>query len=239
MNKLFPYRTCRFDATGWAPPRGQEENPSPDWKLKRLARPCTQYYLHRCNAPCVGNVTREQYDAIIRQVTLFLEGKHEEVLDELRRHMAEAAENLEFERAAALRDRVKAVEQVLEKQKIINTTGPGDQDVIALASADDETCAQAFFFRGGKLAGREYFILQGTRDTSPSEVMTSFIQQFYDAAPHLPAELILQHEPEDAEALRQWLRQKRGAAVTLTVPQRGDKVRLVAMVAQNAGEVLE
>ncbi len=239
MNKLFPYRTCRYDATGWAPPRGQEENPPSDWKLKRLARPCTQYYIHRCNAPCVGNVTREQYDDVVRQAVLFLEGKHEEVLDELQRQMGEAAENLEFERAAALRDRVKAVEQVLEKQKIVNTTGPGDQDVVALASTDDETCAQVFFFRGGKLAGREYFILQGTRDTLPGEVIGSFLQQFYDAAPHIPAEIVLQHEPEDAEALRQWLRQKRGGAVSLTLPQRGDKVRLVQMVAQNAAEVLE
>ena len=239
MNKLFPYRTCRYDGSAWAPPRGQEANPPSDWKLKYLPRPCTQYYIHRCNAPCVGNVSREQYDAVIKQVLLFLEGKHDEVLADLRAQMDEASENLEFERAAALRDRVKAVEQVLEKQKIINTTGPGDQDVVALAGADDETCAQVFFFRNGKLAGREYFILQGTRETPPGEIMESFLQQFYDQAPHIPGEVVLQHEPEGSEALRAWLRQKRGAAVTLTVPQRGDKLRLVEMVAQNANEVLE
>jgi excinuclease ABC subunit C len=239
MNKIFPYRTCRYDAASWAPPRGHEENPPPEWKLKLLPRPCTQYYIHRCNAPCVANVSREQYDAVIRQVILFLEGKHEEVLADLRHQMDEASENLEFERAAALRDRVRAVEQVLEKQKIINTTGPGDQDVVALASEDDETCAQVFFFRGGKLVGREYFLLQGTQDTSPSEILSSFLQQFYDSAPHIPAELVLAAEPADEEALRAWLRQKRGGAVTLTVPQRGDKLRLVEMVANNAREVLE
>jgi excinuclease ABC subunit C len=239
MNKIFPYRTCRYDAASWAPPRGHEENPPPEWKLKLLPRPCTQYYIHRCNAPCVANVSREQYDAVIRQVMLFLEGKHEEVLADLCHQMDEASENLEFERAAALRDRVRAVEQVLEKQKIINTTGPGDQDVVALASEDDETCAQVFFFRGGKLVGREYFLLQGTQDTSPSEILSSFLQQFYDSAPHIPAELVLAAEPEDEEALRAWLRQKRGGAVTLTVPQRGDKLRLVEMVANNAREVLE
>ncbi|HEX8997881.1 MAG TPA: excinuclease ABC subunit UvrC [Ktedonobacterales bacterium] len=239
MNKIFPYRTCRFDASSWAPPRGTEADPPPDWKLKLLPRPCTQYYIHRCNAPCVANVSREQYDAVIRQVMLFLEGKHDEVLTDLRRQMDEAAENLEFERAASLRDRVRAVEQVLEKQKIINTTGADDQDVIALAGEDDETCAQVFFFRAGKLAGREFFILQGTRDTAESEIMGMFIQQFYDQAPHIPSELILAHEPENVEALRAWLRQKRGAAVTLTVPQRGDKLRLVTMVAQNAREALE
>ncbi|HEY7355674.1 MAG TPA: excinuclease ABC subunit UvrC, partial [Ktedonobacterales bacterium] len=237
LNKLFAFRTCRYDASAWAPPRDQEA-PS-GWKPKYLPRPCTQYYIHRCGAPCVGKVSRQEYDGIIRQVLLFLEGKHEQVLDDLKQEMAAAAENLEFERAAALRDRVQAVEQVLEKQKIITTTGPGDQDVIALAGADDETCAQVFFFRGGKLVGREYYLLQGTRDTSASEVMASFLQQFYDAAQHVPNELILEHEPDDLEALHDWLRQKRGATVTISVPRRGDKKRLVEMVAQNALEVLE
>lgn len=239
MNKIFPYRTCRYEANGWAPPRGQEDAPPPDWKLKRLPRPCTQYYIHRCNAPCVGLATREQYGAVIRQVTLFLEGKHDEVLRDLQAQMSEASDNLEFERAAALRDRIHAVEQVLEKQKIINTSGADDQDVIAIASQDDETCAQVFFFRGGRLAGREFFILQGTRDAEEPEVMQMFAQQFYDSAPHVPGEVILSHEPEDSETLRGWLRQKRGGAVTITVPQRGDKVRLVTMVAQNAREALE
>jgi excinuclease ABC subunit C len=239
MNKIFPFRTCRYDGAPWAPPRGQEDNPPPEWKQKFLPRPCTQYYIHRCGAPCVGNVSREQYDEVIAQVLLFLEGKHEAVLADLRRQMEDAAENLEFERAASLRDRMQAVEQVLEKQKIIHTTGPGDQDVVALADGDDETCAQVFFFRGGKLVGREYFILQGTRETGQGEIMSSFLQQFYDTAPHIPGELLLATEPDDAEALRQWLRQKRSGAVTLTVPQRGEKLRLVEMVAQNAREVLE
>jgi excinuclease ABC subunit C len=239
MNKVFPFRTCRYDASTWAPPRGQEDNPPAGWKLKRLDRPCTQYYIHRCNAPCVGRASREEYDAVIRQVVLFLEGKHDEALDDLRREMEQASENLEFERAAALRDRVRAVEQVLEKQKIINTTGPEDQDVIALASEDDETCAQVFFFRGGKLVGREFFIMQGTRDTAPEETLASFLQQFYDQAPFIPAELVMEREPDDAETLRAWLRQKRGGAVTFTTPQRGDKLRLLQMVAQNAREALE
>jgi excinuclease ABC subunit C len=237
LNKLFSYRTCRYDGAAWAPPRNQE--PPPGWKPKYLPRPCTQYYIHRCGAPCVGKVPREEYDALIRQVLLFLEGKHEQVLDDLKQQMEAAAENLEFERAATLRDRVRAVEQVLEKQKIITTTGPGDQDVVALASGEDETCALVFFFRGGKLVGREYFVLEGTREASSSEVMGSFLQQFYDSAQHVPHELVLEHAPEDMEALREWLRQKRGAAITVTVPRRGDKRRLVEMVAHNAKEVLE
>ncbi len=237
LNKLFAYRTCRYDGAAWAPPRGQE--PPPGWKPKYLPRPCTQYYIHRCGAPCVGKVSREQYDGMIRQVLLFLEGKHEQVLDDLKQQMEAAAENLEFERAAALRDRIRAVEQVLEKQKIITTTGPGDQDVVALAGVDDETCALVFFFRGGKLVGREYYILQGTRDASVNEVMASFLLQFYATAQHVPHELILEHEPDDLETLSGWLRQKRDAAITITVPKRGDKRRLVEMVMQNAQEVLE
>ncbi|HEX9035594.1 MAG TPA: excinuclease ABC subunit UvrC [Ktedonobacterales bacterium] len=239
MNKIFPYRTCRYDASGWAPPRGQEDGPTSDWKPKRLPRPCTQYYIHRCNAPCVGSASRAQYDAVIHQVVLFLEGKHDEVLRDLQVQMNEASEQLEFERAAALRDRINAVERVLEKQKIINTTGAGDQDVIAIAGQDDETSAQVFFFRGGRLTGRELFILQGTRDATEAEIIQMFLQQFYDSAPAAPGEIILSHQPEDAEGLREWLRQKRGAAVTITVPQRGDKLKLVNMVAQNAREAMD
>jgi excinuclease ABC subunit C len=239
INKLFPFRTCRYDASAWAPPRDHEQQPPPGWKQKLLSRPCTQFFIHRCNAPCVARIDRAEYDAIIRQVVLFLEGRHDAVLDELRQQMQEAADNLEFERAATLRDRIKAVEQVLEKQKIINTTGAGDQDVVALAGADDETCAQIFFFRGGRLVGREYFILQGTRDAAPAEVMRSFLQQFYDQASHFPAELIVAHEPDGAEALQTWLRQRRDGVVTITTPRRGDKLRLVEMVARNAREVLE
>ena len=239
MNKIFPFRTCRYDGASWAPPRGREENPPPEWKLKYLPRPCTQYYIHRCNAPCVGNVSREQYDAVIEQVLLFLEGKHDEVLADLRRQMEEAAENLEFERAASLArpragGRAGAGEAEDHPHHWPRRSGCG-----GAGRGDDETCAQVFFFRGGKLVGREYFILQGTRDTPTGEIMSSFLQQFYDTAPHIPGELVLAAEPDDAEALRLWLRQKRGGAVTLVVPQRGDKLRLVEMVAQNAREVLE
>lgn len=232
LNKIFPFRTCRYDDVLWAPPTNER-------KQKLLPRPCTQYFIHRCVAPCVAKVTPEEYRAVIRQVVLFLEGKHEAVLDDLRAQMAQAAEDLEFERAAALRDRLEAVEQLLAKQKIINTTSTTDQDVIALAWVDDETCAQIFFFRGGKLAGRESFILKGTRDTAPGEIMASFLQQFYSQAPAIPGEVILQHEPDDAEALHEWLRERRGGAVTLTVPRRGDKVRMVEMVAQNANAAIE
>src|SRR5437764_4583347 len=111
--------------------------------------------------------------------------------------MERAAGDLNFEEAARIRDRIKAVERILEKQRIINTETQDDQDVVALASGDDETCALVFFFRNGKLVGREYFILQGTRDSSPGEIMTSFLQQFYESSPHVPAEVITEVEPDD------------------------------------------
>jgi excinuclease ABC subunit C len=245
LNKLFAYRTCRYDASTWAPPR-TGETPA-GWKQKLLPRPCTQYYIHRCVAPCVAYTTREEYDAVIKQVILFLEGKHDEVIKDLQSKMEQAAEDLNFEEAARLRDRIQAVERILEKQRIINTENQDDQDVIALASGDDETCAQVFFFRAGKLVGREYFMMQGTRDSSPGEVMTSFMQQFYETSPHIPSEIIVEVEPEDSEVLQNWLREKRknaastgrASAISITTPKRGDKVRLVEMVKQNAKEVLE
>ncbi|HZS75253.1 MAG TPA: excinuclease ABC subunit UvrC [Ktedonobacteraceae bacterium] len=237
LNKLFAYRTCRYDASNWAPPRNGE--PPAGWKQKLLPRPCTQYYIHRCIAPCVAYASREEYDAVIRQVILFLEGKHDEVLKQLEAQMAEAAENLNFEEAARIRDRIQAVERILEKQRIISTEGQDDQDVIALASGEDETCAQVFFFRNGKLVGREYFILQGTRDSSPGEIITTFMMQFYDSSPHVPAEIIVEAEPDDRSAIQAWLKEKRKGAVTITTPKRGEKLRLVEMVKQNAREVLE
>lgn len=237
LNKLFAFRTCRYDASGWAPP--PEAQQAEGWKQKLLARPCTQYYIHRCIAPCVAYTTREEYNAIIRQVILFLEGKHDEVVKNLEEKMEEAAENLQFEEAARIRDRIKAVERILEKQRIISTEGQDDQDVIALASEDDETCAQVFFFRSGKLVGREYFILQGTRESSPGEIMRSFFQQFYESVPHIPAEILVEAEPEDKQALQAWLKEKRRSAVTIAQPKRGEKLRLVEMVRQNAREVLE
>src|SRR5213082_1102213 len=219
LNKLFAFRTCRYDASLWAPPRNGE--PPAGWKQKLLPRPCTQYYIHRCIAPCVAYATREEYDAVIAQVILFLEGKHDEVVKMLEEKM---------QAAARIRDRIAAVQRVLEKQRVISTEGQDDQDVIALASGEDETCAMTFFFRNGKLIGREFFFLQGTRDSSPGEVMTSFLQQFYESSPHIPPEIIVEAEPDDRPVIQAWLREKRKGAVTIAVPKRGEKLRLIEMV---------
>ncbi len=239
LNKLFAFRTCRYDASTWSAPRNGSEEEGKNFKQKLLPRPCTQYYIHRCIAPCVAYATREEYDAVIQQVILFLEGKHDEVVKALQGKMQEAAENLNFEEAARIRDRIQAVERVLEKQRIIHTEGQDDQDVVAFASSDDETCAMAFFFRNGKLIGREFFILQGTRESSSGEIMTSFLQQFYESSPHIPPEILVEAEPDDRAVIQTWLREKRGGAVSIVMPKRGEKVRLIEMVQQNAKEVLE
>src|SRR5450755_1948877 len=237
LNKLFAFRTCRYDASMWAPPTKGE--PPTGWKQKLLSRPCTQYYIHRCIAPCVAYATREEYMAVIKQVILFLEGKHDEVVKMLQEKMQTAAEELNFEEAARIRDRIQAVERVLEKQRVISTEGQDDQDVIAFASSDDETCVMAFFFRNGKLIGREFFMLQGTRDSSPGEIMTSFLQQFYESSPHIPPEVVVEAEPDDRAVIQTWLREKRKGSVTIAAPKRGEKLRLIEMVKQNAQQVLE
>lgn len=237
LNKLFAFRTCRYDASAWVPPANGE--PPAGWKQKLLPRPCTQYYIHRCIAPCVAYATREEYMAVIRQVILFLEGKHDEVLKSLQEKMQAAAEELNFEEAARIRDRIQAVERILEKQRVISTEGQDDQDVIAFASGDDETCVMAFFFRNGKLIGREFFILQGTRESTPGEIMTSFLQQFYESSPHIPPEIVVEAEADDRAVIQAWLREKRKGSVTIAAPKRGDKLRLIEMVKQNAQQVLE
>src|SRR5438132_2705212 len=237
LNKLFAFRTCRYDASTWAPPANGE--PPPGWKQKLLPRPCTQYYIHRCIAPCVAYASREEYDTVIKQVILFLEGKHDEVVKSLQEKMQAAAENLNFEEAARMRDRIQAVERVLEKQRIISTEGQDDQDVIAFASGEDETCVMVFFFRNGKLIGREFFILQGTRDSSPGEVMASFLQQFYESSPHIPPELVVEVEPDDRAVIQSWLREKRKGPVMITPHKRWDKLRLMEMVKLHPREVLE
>ncbi len=146
-------------------------------------------------------------------------------------------ESLEYERAATIRDRLRAIERISEQQKVVSAT-LGDQDVIALAQADGEACAQVFFIRQGKIIGREYFLLQGVEGEEPREVMTSFLKQFYDKAVYVPKEILLQAEAEEAGVIGSWLSQKRGTKVGLRVPRRGMKRRLVEMVAENATQTL-
>lgn len=219
VKKLFPFRSCRKAITGTD------------------RRPCLEYDIHRCAGPCIGAVTEEEYKGVINQVIMFLEGKQERVVRELEQKMEEASQRLEFERAVILRDQIRAVERVTERQKI-SSAAMGDQDVIALAQSKDQAYVEVFFIRNGKLIERDHFILQGTQDEEPSQIMTSFLNQFYASATFIPPLILLQHPPDDRPILEGWLESRRGAKVTLQVPQRGEKKRLVEMVAENARQGL-
>jgi len=211
---------------------------SPRWVITgRKPRPCFDYSIRRCVGACSSEISKEEYREIIDQVIMFLEGKHEKVVRDLRRKMERAADAMEFEKAAVLRDQVQAVESVTQGQKIISAGG-GDEDVIAFARERNEACVQIFFVRSGKLIGRENFILEGTQDEEPGHIMASFIQQFYSSAPYVPPQIWLQTEPEDMGVISSWLQSVRGGKVSLKVPRRGQKKKLVDMVTENAEQAL-
>ena len=220
LNKLFPFRSCKRAINGTD------------------RRACLEYDIHRCAGPCIGAISKDEYREIINQVVMFLEGRQESVVKELERKMAGASEWLEFERAAVLRDQIRAVEMVTERQKI-SSTDRGDQDVIALARSKDQANVEVFFIRSGRLIERDHFMVQGAQDEEPGKIMTGFLNQFYDSATYIPHVILLQHLPDDILVLERWLESKRGARVNLLVPQRGEKRRLVELVAENARQGLE
>jgi len=220
LKGIFPCRSCRKSITGTD------------------LRPCLEYHIHRCLAPCIGIVSKEEYAEVINQVILFLEGKQEMVTRELQSEMDKAAETLDFEKAALLRDQIQAIDRVIEGQRIA-TTVSGEQDVIAFASDKDQAYVQVFFIRSGKLIGRESFVLQGARSEEPEQIMTNFIKQFYASAPHTPPLLLLQYPVEDRTIIESWLHSKRGTKVHIQVPRRGTKKQLVRTVAENAQQGME
>lgn len=220
LDKLFPFRTCDKEITG------------------KDSRPCMQYFLHRCLGPCAGLGDKGSYDEAIKQVVLFLDGKQETILKQLRRDMETASDSLEFERAAVFRDRIRRLENVAEQKRVFSTANT-DEDVIAFAQRDGEACVQVFFIRDGKLLGREHFMLEGTKDSAPDEIMSGFLGQFYEDASYVPPKILLQHDVTDADIIQSWLRQKRGKKVAISVPRKGEKLDLVEMAARNAAEMLE
>lgn len=220
LRRIFPYCSCN------KPIRGPN------------SRPCLAYHLGRCPGVSIGAISKEEYRENVRRLIMFLEGKQEQVLRQLRKKMEEAAEKLEFERAASLRDQIKAVESIVAKQKVAVPLA-GDQDVIAMAQNRDEACVQVFFVRAGNLIGQEHFFLKGTQDEEPGQIVASFLEQFYSSTPYIPPTILLQHPPNDLEVIRTWLEGQRGSKVTLKVPQRGEKRKLVDMAAENAKHALE
>lgn len=221
IRKLFKLRSCNIEIA------------------RDLPRPCLDYYIGQCTAPCVSwGADEAGYAEQVRQAAMFLEGKAEAVLDELRGEMARAAEAMEFERAAQLRDQIAAMEAIYEKQRIA-TIGQEDRDVMSLAQAGSLACVQVFFIRAGRLSGQEHFILEGTSGATTAEILGGFLAQFYQELPQVPPEVVLQEGVEDADLMATWLTARRGSRVQIVVPQRGDRRRLVEMAAENAALFLQ
>ena len=214
LRRLFPLRTCR-----------------------RLGeRPCLEYHIKRCLAPCVGKVEKTEYDLMIKSAIHFLEGRTEEVEHELSSQMQAAAEEYRFELAARLRDQLTAVRKVAEKQNIV--TGKGDQDAVGMARSDLGVCVQIFLIRGGKMVGREHFLLRGSEEETDEAVLTAFLQQYYNQATFVPHEVLLPINLKENGLLENWLSGQKNGRVQIFVPQRGTKRDLVKMAESNAAKYL-
>jgi len=220
IKKIFPFRSCSKRIEG------------------KDKRPCLDYYIRRCLGPCIGAVEKQEYHDVINQVILFLQGKQELILRELNTRMKAAAQQLQFERAALLRDQIKAIEKVIEGQRIAITL-QGEKDIIGLAQNEKQAYVKLFSIRNNKLIGQDHFIMEGIKGESPGQIMTSFVKQYYASASYIPPLILLQHPVDEPAVLSEWLEQQRGNSVELQVPQRGAKKKLVDTAAENAAQGLE
>jgi len=222
VRKMFPVRTCN---------RNIEKDIG-------KVRECLYYHIGLCSAPCTNKINKEDYRKLVDQAVLFLDGKRDWLIQKLKEDMQEAAEELRFEEAARIRDQIFAIERTSEKQKVVSV-GEDEQDIISMARSADISCIQVFFVRDGKLSGREHYYMKNTEGMERGEVISSFIKQFYEGAPYIPKEIITDVELDERELLSEWLSQKRGNKVFITIPVRGKKKELVDMVYQNALEALK
>ena len=221
INKIYGLRTCNR-------------------KLPRdigLDRACLNYHIHKCDAPCQGYITPEEYNNKVSGVLEFLNGNYTPVIKMLTEKMEQASEELEFEKAAEYRNLLSSVKQVAQKQKITNADGE-DKDIIALANDDTDAVVQVFFIRGGKLIGRDHFHVRVGTEQSEDNILNNFVKQFYSGTPFIPREIMLQKKIEDMEILEQWLSEKRARKVIIKVPQKGMKEKLVELAKKNALLVL-
>lgn len=222
LRKVFPYLSCDREITG------QDK------------RACLYYDIKLCAGPCIGAINQAGYRQMIADLMSFLGGHSEEIVTRLAGEMEKAAEELRFEKAAALRDQLKAIHNIVERQKVVFASDYKDSDVVAIARADGEACVQIFFIRGGKLIGREYFVLEGTEDAADAEVVSGFLKQFYTEAANVPQQVLLPQEIEEAKIIQEWLRSRRGGEkVEMLVPKEGQPQELVRMAAENAAETLQ
>jgi len=220
LRKMFPFLNCDRVITG------------------QDSRACMYYDIKLCSGPCIGAINRADYRANIQRLCDFLEGKSEQVMADVRGRMARSAEAFQFEQAAEFRDQLRSLEHVVEKQRIVSTAGT-DQDVIAFARDEGETCVEVLFIRGGKLLGQEYFVLDGAEGETDQEVLDAFLKRFYDEAAYVPPEVVLPAQIEEASIIENWLKGKRGNAVQIRVPKtEGSDASLVDLAQQNAQEQL-
>jgi excinuclease ABC subunit C len=219
LRKMFPFLSCDRVITG------------------HDTRACLYYDIKLCSGPCIGAINRAEYRANIQRLCDFLEGKSDQVIADVRARMEAAARALQFERAAEYRDQLRALEHVVEKQRVISSAG-SDQDVIAFARDEGETCVQVLFIRGGKLLGQEYFVLDGAEGEDDQAVLDAFLKRFYDEAAYVPPEVLLPAQVEEAHIIERWLRQKRGAAVQIRPPQGEADISLIELARQNAQQQL-
>ena len=221
LRRVFPFLTCDRVITG------------------NDKRACLYFDIKLCVGPCIGAVNQKQYCQMITDLQDFLSGHSEPIMERVQNEMETAAGEMRFEKAAALRDQLKAMHSIVERQKVVFAADYKDSDVIAMARADNEACVQIFFVRGGKLIGREYFILEGTEDTADNQVMAEFVKQFYTEAAVIPEQVLLPEQVEEAQIIGQWLRSRRGGEKTkMVVPRSGQPHELVQMAAENAAETL-
>lgn len=221
INKLFGLRTCRKNL-----PRDFGKD-----------RPCLQYHMKQCMAPCTGNVPKEEYRVQVQRALDFLNGEYNAELKHLKEKMAEASENLEFEEAIRYRDLYASVKRISERQKITDSDGE-DKDIIAMAKDNEDAIVQVFFVRGGKLIGREHFYMTKVSECANAEILSDFVKQYYSGTPFIPKELLLQEEIEDQEAIESYVSMKRGGKVKISIPKKGKKEKLVELAAENAELVL-
>jgi excinuclease ABC subunit C len=220
LRKIFPYLTCNREITG------------------EDTRACLYYDIKLCTAPCIGAITREDYRQIIDDLCKFLEGRTGPIVTRLTEEMEKASEALRYERAAAIRDQLQAIDKVVERQKVVSSDQT-DSDVIAMARSDGEACVQVFFIRSGKLIGREYFVLEGTEEENEEEILSEFVKQFYSQAAFVPQKVLLPSELEEAQIINQWLNsRKSGDKVDIVVPHQDVNRELVEMATENAVETL-
>ena len=201
-------------------------------------RPCLNYHIHQCDAPCQGYISQEAYQKSVQEVLHFLNGNYDIILKRLEKQMQDAAEVLEFEKAAEYRELLFSVQKIAQKQKITDTAGE-DRDVIAMATEYADAVVQVFFIRGGRLIGRDHFYLKTAPGETEKETLTSFIKQFYAGTPYIPSQLMLPQEVEDQELLEEWLSKKKERRVHLIIPKKGQKEKLVELAEKNAAMVLQ